>query len=148
MKSHTLKRKTPNYKAAQVGRGGKRGKTSGRGTKGQDSRAGHKKRPELRDFIKRFPKLRGEGKSGGNKSYAPVAVPVLLSTLEKNYKAGERVDPASLVKKGIIERTEGNFPRIKILSGGDISIKLTVSDVEVSASAKAALEKAGGTVHA
>jgi large subunit ribosomal protein L15 len=148
MKSHTLKRKTPNYKAAQVGRGGKRGKTSGRGTKGQDSRAGHKKRPELRDFIKRFPKLRGEGKSGGNKSFVPYAVPVLISTLEKNYKSGERVDPASLVKKGIVERTEGNFPRIKILSGGDITIKLTVSDVEVSASAKAALEKAGGTVHA
>ena len=48
---------------AAVGRGGKRGKTSGRGTKGQNARAGRKKRPEMRDFIKRIPKLRGRGKS-------------------------------------------------------------------------------------
>ena len=152
MQIHSLKRKTPNYKAAQVGRGGKRGKTSGRGTKGQDSRSGHKKRPELRDFIKRFPKLRGEGKSGGLKSFVPRAVPVALSTLEKNFKAGERVEPATLIKKGLVERTEGNFPRIKILSNkagvGEITKALVVSGVEVSASAKAALEKAGGTVHA
>lgn len=61
MQFHSLKRKTPNKKSAQVGRGGKRGKTAGRGTKGQNARAGHKNRPELRDFIKRFPKLRGRG---------------------------------------------------------------------------------------
>jgi large subunit ribosomal protein L15 len=64
MQFHTLVRKTPNKKSKQVGRGGTRGKTSGRGTKGQNARAGRKKRPELRDFIKRVPKLRGRGKSG------------------------------------------------------------------------------------
>lgn len=63
MQFHSLKRKTPNKKSKQVGRGGTRGKTSGRGTKGQNARAGRKKRPELRDFIKRVPKLRGRGKS-------------------------------------------------------------------------------------
>ncbi len=63
MQFHTLKRKTKNKKSRQVGRGGTRGKTSGRGTKGQNARAGRKKRPELRDFIKRFPKLRGRGKN-------------------------------------------------------------------------------------
>ncbi len=63
MQFNTLKRKTPNKKSKQVGRGGTRGKTSGRGTKGQNARAGRKKRPELRDFIKRVPKLRGRGKS-------------------------------------------------------------------------------------
>ena len=63
MQFHTLKRKTANKKAKQVGRGGTRGKTSGRGTKGQNARAGRKKRPELRDFIKRVPKLRGRGRS-------------------------------------------------------------------------------------
>ncbi len=63
MQFHTLKRHTPNKKSKQVGRGGTRGKTSGRGTKGQNARAGRKKRPELRDFIKRVPKLRGRGKS-------------------------------------------------------------------------------------
>lgn len=68
MQFHSLKRKTPNKKSRQVGRGGTRGKTSGRGTKGQNARAGHKNRPELRDFIKRIPKLRGRGKNS-NKSY-------------------------------------------------------------------------------
>ena len=148
MKLHTLKRKTPNYASAQVGRGGKRGKTSGRGTKGQNARAGHKKRPELRDFIKRFPKLRGQGKKGGLKSIVSHAFPVSLGTLEKHFKAGERVEPKTLFTKGIIEKIDGNFPRVKILSGGEISIKLVVSGIEVSASAKAALEKAGGKVHA
>ncbi len=64
MQFHSLKRKTPNKTSQQVGRGGKRGKTAGRGTKGQNARAGRKKRPELRDFIKRVQKLRGRGKHG------------------------------------------------------------------------------------
>ena len=63
MQAHNLKAKTKRQTAKQVGRGGKRGKTSGKGTKGQNARAGRKKRPEIRDFIKRFPKLRGRGKS-------------------------------------------------------------------------------------
>lgn len=63
MQLHTLKPKTRSRKSQRVGRGGKRGKTAGRGTKGQNARAGRKKRPELRDFIKRFPKLRGRGKN-------------------------------------------------------------------------------------
>lgn len=42
-----------------VGRGGKHAKTSGRGGKGQTARAGNKRRPELRDIIKKLPKLRG-----------------------------------------------------------------------------------------
>ncbi len=144
MKINELKRKSPNYKRRSIGRGGKRGKTSGRGTKGQNARAGRKKRPEIRDFIKRMPKLRGYA----FKSFAPKAVPVALSSIEKAFKAGERVEPATLVAKGVVERTEGNFPRIKILSGGEITKKLTVSGCEISASAKEAIEKAGGTVHA
>ncbi|OHA92238.1 MAG: hypothetical protein A3J09_02040 [Candidatus Zambryskibacteria bacterium RIFCSPLOWO2_02_FULL_51_21] len=70
MQFHTLKRKTPNKTSRQVGRGGTRGKTAGRGTKGQNARAGHKNRPELRDVIKRVPKLRGRGKSS-LKSFQP-----------------------------------------------------------------------------
>lgn len=42
-----------------VGRGGKHAKTSGRGGKGQTARAGNKRRPELRDIIKKLPKQRG-----------------------------------------------------------------------------------------
>ncbi|KKT14595.1 MAG: hypothetical protein UW76_C0016G0015 [Parcubacteria group bacterium GW2011_GWF2_44_8b] len=63
MQFHNLQAKTKRKYARQVGRGGTRGKTAGRGTKGQNARAGRKKRPELRDIIKRIPKLRGRGKS-------------------------------------------------------------------------------------
>ena len=42
-----------------VGRGGKHAKTSGRGGKGQTARAGNKRRPALRDIIKKLPKNRG-----------------------------------------------------------------------------------------
>jgi len=63
MQLHQLKRNTPNKKAKRVGRGGKRGKTSGRGMKGQKARAGTSGRPEMRDIIKKIPKLRGHGKN-------------------------------------------------------------------------------------
>lgn len=63
MQFHNLIAKTKRKYPKQVGRGGTRGKTSGRGTKGQNARAGHKKRPEMREVIKRIPKLRGRGKS-------------------------------------------------------------------------------------
>ena len=51
------------YRRVGRGQSSTRGKTSGRGTKGQNARAGRKKRPELRDIIKRVPKLRGRGVS-------------------------------------------------------------------------------------
>ncbi len=63
MQSNTLKPQHSRITSPRVGRGGKRGKTSGRGTKGQNARAGHKKRPEMRDLIKKIPKLRGHGKN-------------------------------------------------------------------------------------
>ena len=59
MQIHNLKREHKNKKDRMVGRGGKHAKTSGRGGKGQTARAGNKRRPELRDIIKKLPKLRG-----------------------------------------------------------------------------------------
>jgi ribosomal protein L15 len=59
MQTHNLKRTHKNKKDRLVGRGGKHAKTSGRGGKGQTARAGNKRRPELRDIIKRLPKNRG-----------------------------------------------------------------------------------------
>lgn len=144
MQLHTITRKTPNQERPLIGRGGKRGKTSGRGTKGQKARSGNKKRPELRDFIKRLPKLRGYA----FKSINAKPVPVQLSSLEKHFKAGDRVEPQTLAAKGLIEKENGNYPAVKILSGGEVSKKLIISGCKISASAKAAIEKAGGTVHA
>jgi len=90
MQFHNIQSKTKRKRSRQVGRGGTRGKTSGRGTKGQNARAGRKKRPELRDFIKRVPKLRGRGKSS-LKSFQLRAHGADLKTLlakKKTLKAG------------------------------------------------------------
>jgi len=143
MKIHELKRKTENKKSPLIGRGGKRGKTSGRGTKGQNARAGRKKRPELRDFIKKIPKLRGYR----FKSIQTKAVLVSLDLVQKHFKDGERVEPKTLLKKGLIEKVNGNIPEVKLL-GGSVTKKVTVSGCKVSKSVKEALEKAGGKVHA
>lgn len=59
MQIHNLKRTHKNKKDRIVGRGGKHAKTSGRGGKGQTARAGNKRRPALRDIIKKLPKNRG-----------------------------------------------------------------------------------------
>lgn len=88
MQFHNLQSKTKRKRSRQVGRGGTRGKTSGRGTKGQNARAGRKKRPELRDFIKRVPKLRGRGKSSF-KSFKPKAHGVALVELLSKKKASK-----------------------------------------------------------
>jgi large subunit ribosomal protein L15 len=146
MQNHNLKRKTENMKKIQVGRGGKRGKTSGRGTKGQKARAGHKIRPEIRDMIKRLPKLRGRGVNS-NKSIQKDAVPLNLSMFA-SFKANEIVSPKTIVDKGILSTVHGRYPRVKILSLGEVSVALRVRDCEVSAGAKAKIEQAGGKIEA
>ena len=145
MQLHNVKSKTKRKKSVQVGRGGKRGKTSGRGTKGQGARAGRKIRPELRDTIKRIPKLRGLGKNS-NKSIQvkPTIVDVTKLVV---FKAGEKVSPLMLAEKGIISVYKGRLPRIKILGKTEEVIPgVNVVDCGVSASARASIEKAGGSV--
>lgn len=146
MQNHNLKRKTENKKKILVGRGGKRGKTSGRGTKGQKARAGHKIRPEIRDMIKRLPKLRGRGVNS-NKSIQKDATPINLSNLD-SFKANEIVSPKTIVDKGILATVHGRYPRVKLLSLGEVSVALTVRGCEVSTGAKAKIEKAGGKIEA
>ena len=68
----------------RVGRGQSSGagKTSGRGIKGQNARSGRKKRPELRDMIKKLPKRRGYGKNRGRTHVPrPATVAVSLARL-------------------------------------------------------------------
>ena len=141
MELHTLKRKNPNKKAKLVGRGGTRGKTSGRGTKGQNARAGHKKRPEIRDMIKKLPKLRGYRFNSRTAKPAPVNVGAL-----NIFTVGTVVNPALLLASGLIHQVGGTLPKVKILGTGELSIKLTVESCVVSASAKAKIEKAGGVI--
>ncbi len=145
MQSHNLKRKTKNKKHQQIGRGGTRGKTSGRGTKGQNARAGHKKRPEIRDFIKRIPKLRGRGKNINTSIQTKPSI-VNLGFLNKACKNGDTISPATLVKFKVIKTISGSLPRVKILAKGEFDKKLNFEGCYVSASARVAIEKAGGTI--
>jgi len=59
MQLHELQPDSPNKTRKRIGRGGKRGTTSGRGQKGQKSRAGRRIRPAERDLIQSLPKLKG-----------------------------------------------------------------------------------------
>lgn len=129
----------------RVGRGGSRGKTSGRGMNGQKSRSGANLRPAERDFIKRIPKLRGRGK---NKFASIKTKPKIVNVvdLEKNFKDGEEVNVKTLSEKGFISKTGGRYPEVKLLGGGDISMKILVSECQVSESAKEKIQKAGGKV--
>jgi large subunit ribosomal protein L15 len=145
MQTNNLKRVHPNKKSTQVGRGGKRGKTSGRGGKGQTARAGHKIRPEIRDMIKRIPKLRGRGKNSF-KSFYKKFTPVNLNMIEKHFSAGEVVSPEVLVKKGLAELFAGANPAIKILAEGELTKKILFSDCAFSASAKTKILAAGGSI--
>lgn len=142
MQINELKRNTKPEKSRYIGRGGKRGTTSGRGTKGQNARAGHKKRPEFRDIIKKLPKLRGYKFN----SFAEKTVPINLSLLDKSFVDASEITPAILVEKGLTSKKKGVLPRIKILATGTITKKLTISGCEVSASAKEKIEKVGGSV--
>ena len=146
MQSHELKRVTKNKKHRQMGRGGTRGKTSGRGTKGQNARAGHKKRPEIRDFIKRLPKLRGRGKNIFQSFEIKPAI-VNLAKLA-NVPAGTIMTPKVFVDLKLVELFKGKVPSIKILGTGEITQALTFKKVAVSASAVEKIEKAGGKVYA
>jgi len=145
MQIHNIQRLHKNKKKITVGRGSKRGKTSGRGTKGQKARAGHKIRPEIRDLIKRFPKLRGRGKNSF-KGFQISAIPVSVAILQKHFNAGEVVSPAILVEKKLAGSYKGGNPIIKILSDGDLSKALTIEGCKVSKMAKEKIEKAGGTI--
>ena len=142
MQTHTVKRNTKNKKHKQLGRGGRHGKTSGRGGKGQTARAGNKRRPQMRDIIKKIPKLRGY--RFASIQITPTAVN--LDSISNAFKAGEVVTPKALLEKKVIKTKNGKTPRVKILAKGELKVKVTVTGCLVSATAKAAIEKAGGTV--
>ena len=148
MQFNNLKRHTKRATSVSVGRGGKRGKTSGRGGKGQTARAGAKVRPEMRDIIKRLPKLRGRGKSTLKSFTIRPIQGINLDALELVFKSGAKVSPTTLAAEGLITTFNGKNPAVKILGDGEITKKIIVSGCTVSASARAKIEKAGGEIKA
>lgn len=150
MQLHSLTPRTKRHISVVVGRGGKRGKTSGRGGKGQTARAGHKIRPEVRDLIKKLPKRRGYGKNRSRtiRTNQSAIATVNIAALEAKYTAGETVSPASLLSKGLIRRTKGRPAKVKILGVGPLTKALVIKNCTLSDSARTAILAAGGSHNA
>lgn len=120
--------KQKNKKSQRVARGGKRGTTAGRGTKGQKSRSGHRIRPAKRDLLIRLPKLRGYK----NKPIKKKPAVFNISDLEK------------LPETVFNVKTFGE--KVKILGKGELTKAISIENLPVSKNAKAKIEKAGGKV--
>lgn len=148
MQLHELQPTKKRETKKRIGRGGKRGKTSGKGHKGQKARAGNSSRPEMREIIKKLPKLRGHGTNRARTVNAErvLPMPVNVSVLEATFEAGASVTPATLVAAGVLKNKAKRAPQVKILGTGDLTKKVAVSGCTVSATAKEKIEKAGGSV--
>jgi large subunit ribosomal protein L15 len=142
MQRHEVKPKTKRQKKILRGRGDK---TAGRGTKGQKARAGAKIRPEIRDFIKTLPKMRGRGVNI-NKSISTKPTAVTLKVISEEYKTNEIVSPKTLFAKGLVSKVSGQLPKVKILATGELDKALTFIDCLISQTAKAQIEKIGGKI--
>ncbi len=137
----------PAHKRKQrVGRGGKRGTTSGRGTKGQKSRAGHVIRPAERDLIIRLPKRRGFS----NKPYVGNFFSFNLEKIAAKVKplaAGKKiveVDQNLLKEVGLLPVDFRG--KVKILGNGKVDFPMHIKNLSVSKGAALKIEQAGGTI--
>lgn len=129
----------------RVGRGGKRGKTSGKGTKGQRAHGSHGIRAHIRDELRRLPKLRGRGMNL-NKPIGLAIISVNLSVIARNTVAGDLINKQFLIDKNIISRNQIKQYGVKILGFGTLSHKIIVAGIPVSAGARTAIEAVGGTI--
>ena len=142
MKLHELKpavgsRKERNRVGRGIGSGN--GKTSGKGHKGQNARSGGGVRPGFEGgqnpLFRRLPK---RGFTNINrKEYAIVNLDAL-----NRFEDGAEVTPALLLETGLVSNEKAG---IKVLGNGTLNVKLTVKAHKFSASAKEAIENAGGT---
>jgi large subunit ribosomal protein L15 len=143
MRLHNLKpRPGAKHPRKRLGQGEStgHGKTSGRGGKGQTARSGSSIRIGFEGgqmpLIRRIPK-----RGFNNSRHATCYLPVNLDALNR-FDDGARVDAAALRGAGL---ANGRIERIKILGGGELTRKLTVSAHAFSASARTKIEAKGGT---
>ena len=143
LKLHSLKpKKGSKITSRRIGRGpgSGRGKTAGKGGKGQKARTGGRKGLRalgMKMIIRRIPKLRGF------KSQYAKDETLTLQELQTAFPQGGIVTRAELSKRGVIS---GARAQIKVVGKDELTRKLTLKGLKVSAGAKAAIEKAGGSV--
>jgi large subunit ribosomal protein L15 len=146
MNLHTMKpRPGSRHRVKRLGCGESsgHGKTSGKGHKGQKARSGGSLRLGFEGgqmpLIRRLPK-RGFNNAAFKTRYAVVNLDAL-----NQFDNGAQVDEKTLLGAKLIR---GNYDGIKILGGGELKKKLTIVADKISESARAKIEKAGGTVTA
>jgi len=142
MQLHQIQPKQKNKSGKRKGRGKKHGMYSGRGIKGQKARAGKKLQPAIRRFVKRYPKKRGYR----FKSLKPKPDIVNLSQLGRVFQKDEEISPLTLVQKGILRKKRGKLPAVKILGKGEADKPFVIKECQISDTARAKLEKAGGRI--
>lgn len=148
MQLHDLKLKYKPRRAKRIGRGGKRGTFSGKGSKGQQAR-GARLGPDFRGgnrpLWKVFPKRRGSTKKTEKKhrffqTSSAVTAVVNLGKINRLFAAGDLVSPDSLATKKVISRA---VKKIKILGEGSLDKKMSFSGLVFSKSARAKILKVG-----
>ena len=149
---HSLKPAQPRKDRKRVGRGlgSGKGRYSGRGIKGQKSRAGsHMMRAGFEGGQMPLHMRVGKQKGATSKDAMPIVpfmtrtAPVNVRDLEGRFDAGAEVTPESLVAAGLLKNTKID---VKILGNGELTKKLSVSAHGFSKSAREKIEAAGGTV--
>jgi len=128
------------------GHGSGRGKTAGRGTKGQKARTGGKVHRAFNGgqtrLSKRLAFVRGLGNSNTpfRKDYAIVNLDDLAE-----FDANSRVQPEDMVKHGLMTPAKGKG-LVKVLGDGELTHPLTIQAHKFSSSARAKIEAAGGSI--
>jgi len=135
-------------KSKRVGRGhgSGKGKTSGRGTKGQKARG---KLPIThphfeggsRPLIKRLPIRRGKG----NPKISKKPLVVNIEALNILPKSVVEINLETLIKLGIVDEDDAKIYGVKLLGDGQVERKFTVN-LPISKSATSKIEKSGGKV--
>jgi large subunit ribosomal protein L15 len=132
-------RKNKSRKRIGRGIGSGHGKTSGKGHKGQNSRAGTSRLAIFQGGT--MPVVRSIPKRGFNNRWAVRVAAVNVAALEKHFSAGDEITPEALEAKNL---TKGHYDELKLLGDGNLTKKLKVSAHRFSESAKEKIEKAGG----
>jgi large subunit ribosomal protein L15 len=147
-----LKPAQPRKDRKRVGRGlgSGKGRYSGRGLKGQKSRAGsHKMRPGFEGGQNPLYMRLGKQRGPYSKDAMPMGPhrtstqPVNVAALEERFDAGAEVTLEALVEKGLIKNTRTD---VKLLGQGELKKKLSITVHAASASAREKVEAAGGTL--
>ncbi|MEM6798471.1 MAG: 50S ribosomal protein L15 [Planctomycetota bacterium] len=130
-----------NRKRKRIGRGpgSGHGKTSGRGHKGQGSRAGHSQHPTFAGGA--MPMIRRVPKRGFNNKWAKKIAVVNVGQIDAAFEAGDDVTLESLAAKNV---SKGRFDELKVLGNGELTKKLKISAHAFSKTAVEKIEKAGG----